>query len=682
MQNTLINIDKQSNGTISYKCLPVRVGCYEAKLLNQNGKTSLKLYFDIIKCDTFNDDENWSDYLIYSYGNGLIFGECNTECEIFLITQYKSIYDLVVIIEGPSKVECKCEKQSNGNFKINYYPKLSGEYLITFKLNNKILFGSPFTAKISSKESIEELNKENFTTSQTLRIEELEVVEKANICSFTIKLPNTNPFDLSCFLKTPTRLDDDCDCLGMNDYNYRVSFEPKENGKQTLSILDQDMHINGSPFEYTIGSEVDGGAHKVKLIGPYFFNSEINKPIYFNIYVKEAGSGLLEVLVHGCSKANLIAIDQKDGLCLAEITCEESGYYKISILFNGEHIIDSPFELYINPPIADGSRVTTHNLETENLIVGNQYSFIMNLNRAVGNLDSYIIDPFRNRHELQIINVSEQRYEVSFKAIINGFHWLFTRFNQTLLPSNPHRLTIGDCKANPGQITLSGLQKEGETDEEFTFIINSLNAGAGKFNILVEGLEKVEFDYKELQEGYLVSFIAYEPGDYMVSIKFFGLHVASSPFKVKINGPSRIEDDLKSNSTLKKIPIVYSLCKQVTELVIDANEKALSSAQLQLIQIMQRSDASKVRLKGSGLTKAFRNQKAQFTVDARDAGTNILYVGVYGVKTKCDEIITKYMGNNQYQVSYCIKGKGNSNVLVVKYGDEHVTGSPFHVELI
>ena len=32
------------------------------------------------------------------------------------------------------------------------------------------------------------------------------------------------------------------------------------------------------------------------------------------------------------------------------------------------------------------------------------------------------------------------------------------------------------------------------------------------------------------------------------------------------------------------------------------------------------SDASKVKVKGTGIQKAFRNQKAQFVVDTKDAG--------------------------------------------------------------
>lgn len=59
-------------------------------------------------------------------------------------------------------------------------------------------------------------------------------------------------------------------------------------------------------------------------------------------------------------------------------------------------------------------------------------------------------------------------------------------------------------------------------------------------------------------------------------------------------------------------------------------------------------------------------------------GKNMLLVGVLGPQTPCDEIMVKHMGSMQYNVSYVLKERGNY-VLAVKWGDEHIPGSPFHV---
>lgn len=59
-------------------------------------------------------------------------------------------------------------------------------------------------------------------------------------------------------------------------------------------------------------------------------------------------------------------------------------------------------------------------------------------------------------------------------------------------------------------------------------------------------------------------------------------------------------------------------------------------------------------------------------------GTNMLMVGVHGPKTPCEEVYVKHMGNRVYNVTYTVKEKGDY-VLILKWGDEGVPGSPYQV---
>ena len=56
----------------------------------------------------------------------------------------------------------------------------------------------------------------------------------------------------------------------------------------------------------------------------------------------------------------------------------------------------------------------------------------------------------------------------------------------------------------------------------------------------------------------------------------------------------------------------------------------------------------------------------------------MLLVGVLGPHTPCEEVHIRHVGRNQYTVSYLVKERGNY-VLIVKWGDEHIPGSPYHV---
>lgn len=60
-------------------------------------------------------------------------------------------------------------------------------------------------------------------------------------------------------------------------------------------------------------------------------------------------------------------------------------------------------------------------------------------------------------------------------------------------------------------------------------------------------------------------------------------------------------------------------------------------------------------------------------------GNNILYVGMMGPKGPCEELIVKHTGGKQYKITYIVKESGDY-MLIVRWGDEHIPGSPFCVK--
>lgn len=68
------------------------------------------------------------------------------------------------------------------------------------------------------------------------------------------------------------------------------------------------------------------------------------------------------------------------------------------------------------------------------------------------------------------------------------------------------------------------------------------------------------------------------------------------------------------------------------------------------------------------------------SASASSPGTNMMMVGVHGPKTPCEEVYVKHMGNRVYNVTYTVKEKGDY-ILIVKWGDESVPGSPFKVNV-
>ena len=62
------------------------------------------------------------------------------------------------------------------------------------------------------------------------------------------------------------------------------------------------------------------------------------------------------------------------------------------------------------------------------------------------------------------------------------------------------------------------------------------------------------------------------------------------------------------------------------------------------------------------------------------SGKNVLMVGIIGPNSPCEEVMIKHLGQREYNVTYTVLEPGDY-VLVVKWGDEHIPGSPFHVNV-
>lgn len=90
------------------------------------------------------------------------------------------------------------------------------------------------------------------------------------------------------------------------------------------------------------------------------------------------------------------------------------------------------------------------------------------------------------------------------------------------------------------------------------------------------------------------------------------------------------------------------------------------------------SDASKVLVTGNGLQKISLHSCNEFLVDGSNAGNNILFVGISGPRGPSEEILIKKVSNNIYKISYFVKETGEY-LVAIKWGDEHVNGSPYLV---
>ncbi|XP_043469574.1 filamin-A isoform X2 [Leptopilina heterotoma] len=592
-------------------------------------------------------------------GNALKEGKTHVENTFSIDTRNAGYGGLSLSMEGPSKAEIQCKDNEDGTLNISYKPTEPGYYIMNLKFADHHVEGSPFTVKVSGEGSNRQREK-----IQRQR-EAVPITEVGSQCKLTFKMPGITSFDLSATVTSPGGVTEDAEVKEIEDGLYAVAFVPKELGVHTVSVKYKELHIPGSPFQFTVGPLRDGGAHRVHAGGPGLERGEQGEPCEFNIWTREAGAGTLAVSVEGPSKAQIDFKDRKDGSCYVSYVVSEPGEYRVGIKFNDQHIPDSPHRVYISPAMGDAHKVEIAQFPDSGVQIDKPATFLVRNNGAKGQLDGKIVSPSGVEDDCFIQAIDSEEYSVRFMPHENGVHNIHLKFNGVHINGSPFRVKVGKVDADPAAIHVHGNGlSEVKTGQKTDFIIDTCNAGSGALGVTVDGPSKVAMDCTEVEEGYKVRYTPLVPGDYYISIKYNGYHTVGSPYKVTATGKDLAERGAQETSTI----------------VVETVQKISKSKNAGPILPRFKSDASKVSSKGMGLKKAYLGKQNQFTVNATDAGNNILYCGVYGPKGPCEEVYVKHAGRNNYNVSYLVRERGEY-IVIVKWGDDHIPGSPYKVEV-
>uniref|UniRef100_A0A8B9LSP0 Filamin C, gamma a (actin binding protein 280) n=1 Tax=Astyanax mexicanus TaxID=7994 RepID=A0A8B9LSP0_ASTMX len=596
---------------------------------------------------------------VRAFGKGLMEAHTFEVAEFFVDTRNAGYGGLGLSIEGPSKVDIKCEDVEDGTCRVTYCPTEPGNYIINIKFAEKHIPGSPFTVKVTGEGRMKE--------SIMRKRQAPSIASVGTICDLNLKIPDVQ--GMTAQVTSPGGKVVNAELVESGDSTYSVRFVPTEMGSHTVSVKYSGQHVPGSPFQFTVGPLGEGGPHKVRAGGTGLQRGIAGVPTEFSIWTREAGAGGLSIAVEGPSKAEISFEDRKDGSCGVSYIVQEPGDYEVSIKFNNEHIPDSPFIVPIATLSDDARRLTVTSLQEKDLRVYQEASFAVQRNGARGVIDAKVHSPSGVVEECYITDVDADKSAIRFIPRENGVHSIDVKFNGSHIPGSPFNVRVGETghAGDPGLVSAygPGLQA-GCTGVPAEFVVNTCNAGSGALSVTIDGPSKAKMDCVECAEGYKINYTPMAPGNYLISIKYGGpQHIVGSPFKAKITGV-RLSGGHSLHETSSVLVETMTKSSKVAGAYSSASSSSLSS------------DGSRVVCQGAGLTRAFIGQKNIFTVDCSKAGTNMLMVGVHGPRTPCEDVYVKHLGNRLYNVTYTVKEKGNY-VVIVKWGDETVPGSPFHV---
>ncbi|XP_054641647.1 filamin-B [Dunckerocampus dactyliophorus] len=647
-------LKRMANNHIGISFIPREVGEHRVSIM-KNGRHVANSPITIMIVQSEIGDAS----RVKAHGDGLVEGTTFTDASFVVDTREAGYGGLALSIEGPSKVDIQTDDIEDGTCLVTYCPTEPGNYIVSIRFSDKHIPGSPFTVQVTGEGRIRE--------SITRKQKAAPVAGVGSVCDLSLKIPALDVRDVTAEVTCPSGSSQPAQLVTMGNDTYCVQFVPSETGVHRVNVRYQGSHVPGSPFQFTVGPLGEGGAAKVKAGGPGLEAALAGEPAEFSIWTREAGAGGLSVAVEGPSRAEISFDDRKDGSCGVSYVAQEPGNYEIAVKFNDQHIPDSPYLVpVVAPPTYDTHRLNISGLQKSGLKVNQPATFNVCMDGAKGKPEAKVTSPSGARQECVVSLLEKDKYAIQFIPRETGLHTVDVKLGSevqgtsfTVLVGKPEQA------GNPGLVSAYGAGLErGTSGAQSEFTIDNTKAGQGALAVTIEGPSKVKMDCLEVAEGYKVHYTPMAPGNYVISIKYGGSdHITGSPFKARVTGP----------------PLVNMSSASVSSTLTVEPPAGGSSSSLALSRPAA-SDASKVLSRGLGLSKAFVGQKSSFSVDCSKAGKNMLVVGVHGPEVPCEEVLIKHLGDMQYNVSYVLREHGDY-VLVVKWGEDHIPGSPFHVNV-
>ncbi|ESO10099.1 hypothetical protein HELRODRAFT_72745 [Helobdella robusta] len=644
-------IKRLDDGQLGIGFTPTEVGDHYVEVL-KHGKHVPNSPFKI----TVNESEIANASRVKAYGKGLQEGNANEVNEFFVETKNAGFGGLSLSVEGPSKADMECMEESDGVCVVKYKPTEPGSYVIHVKFADQHIPGSPFLVKIGGQPG--GVKSDEFFKNRGPG----DVTHVGSECELALKIPGLFSMFLEASVTSPSGKTERCDVEEVGNDQFSIKFVPKELGAHTVGVKHKGMHLPGHPFQFTVGPIKEGGAHKVKAIGSGLERAQVDVPAHFNVHTREAGPGCLSVGMEGPSKAFIDFKDASDGSCLVSYTCDTPGDYQIFMKYNDQNIPDSPFKVYVAPSGSD-KRLNIGDLQEKGCQLNRPAVFTVDMTGSKGSLDARIIAPSGAEDQAIVEQIDKNSCTVRFVPHENGVHQIFVRQNGFPIAGSPFKVVVGNVEADPSMVRVygDGLTK-GQTGLQPKFVVDTTKAGSGALAVTVDGPSKVQLNCIEVSNGYEFTYFPSAPGEYLISVKYGGAsHVPGSPYKAVVTGSGR--------------PGTWN---EQTKVVVETVTKSTTTQMYSAQDSRFDSDASKVNSKGMGLQKASANKEATFTVDASRAGHNMLLVGVMGPELPCEEVSIRYSGDGQYTVIYR-PGERGEYVLVVKWGEQHIPGSPFKI---
>ncbi|XP_011631143.1 filamin-A isoform X4 [Pogonomyrmex barbatus] len=534
------------------------------------------------------------------------------------------IKSLNASITAPSGLEepCFLKKMPSGNMCVSFTPREAGEHIVSVKRMGKHIPNSPFKIDVKDREVGDA--KKVKVSGPGLKEGKTHVEN-----NFSIDTRNAGFGGLSLSMEGPSKAE--IQCKDNEDGTLNISYKPTEPGYYIMNLKFADHHVEGSPFTVKVSGEGSNRQReKIQRQREAVPITEVGSQCKLTFKMPGITSFDLAATVTspGGVTEDAEIKEAEDGIYAVAFVPKELGVHTVSVRYKSMHIPGSPFQFTVGP-LRDGGahRVHAGGPGLERGEQGEPCEFnIWTREAGAGTLAVSVEGP--SKAQIDFKDRKDGSCYVSYVVSEPGEYRVGIKFNDQHIPDSPHKVYISPAMGDAHKLEVAQFPESGvQPDKPCTFLVRK-NGAKGELDAKIvspSGIQDDCFIQSIDADTYSVRFMPTENGIHQIHIKFNGVHISGSPYRVKVGK-------------------------------VDADPAALHAY-------------------GNGLKEIKTGQKTDFIIDTCNAGCGALGVTVDGpskVAMDCTEV------EEGYKVRYTPLVPGDYYISI-KYNGYHIVGSPYKV---
>ncbi|OQR79827.1 hypothetical protein BIW11_05461, partial [Tropilaelaps mercedesae] len=560
-----------------------------------------------------------------------------------------------VVVSSPTNQPCEVKlfAQLDSNLLAQWTPDEIGQHIVRVEFQGKHVHGSPFTCQVfdSTKVRLEQVKSRVFNVNEKI--------------SIALNRRDAGYAELDVTVTSPLGRNLPIEVKGSPDGEL-IEFTPAVSGKYRIAINYGGQAVPGSPVTF-IANDSPNVPRVPQVSGTGLSSGQEGALASFRVDGRGL-RGMPEICVDTPSglQAELKIDEIEEGLYAVSYLPLETGTFDIHIQWNGRNVPHSPFRAQISPaastsrsnevcpkPILVGGwqRLLDEETNALKLIVGEETSLIFEVPNAEAEMVAELDTPNGMRIPINVERLPTKegthRHRLYFTPIESGDYVLLVAYDGMSVPPTPlHGLAVdphsSETVLDPEQLALilvkgSGLA-QARVGEKAEFVIDGsalqspsrappraeLRGQQGQITVYVSAMAS--------NNTFRAYYTPTHSGAHQLNVWWDGMTLPQSPFRVQV--------------------------------------EAQTAAQ---------SDASKVACSGEGLAGGVVGSEIRAFIDTRKGGPGELTAHCTGPNkmAHCE----LYDHRDGTFTLFVKPQEGGKHLLNVKYGGEHVPGSPFTMKI-